>query len=126
MNLSFDRFVQSYLSTQDRNCSVCSGEDSSVYHELLELSKEFTGTEVLEEINQTPNRKAHGVDGILNEAIKAAKDKLVPLLMKFFNTIFSNCLFPSGWHVGIIISFFKGGARANPCNYRGIIYRHHQ
>ena len=107
VNLSFDRFVQSYLSAHDRNCSICFGEDSSHYHELLELNKHFTDTEVQEVINQAPNGKAHGVDGIINEAIKAAKDKLVPLLMKFFNTIFSNCLFPSGWHVGIIISLFK-------------------
>ena len=41
VNLSFDRYVQSYLSTHDRNCSVCSGEDSSDYHELLELKKRF-------------------------------------------------------------------------------------
>ena len=47
MNLSSDRFVQSYLSTHDRNCSICSGKDSSDYHELLSLlsnlSKIFTG-----------------------------------------------------------------------------------
>ena len=103
----FDRFVQSYLSAHDRNCSICSGEDSSHHHELLELNKDFTDTEVQEVINQAPNGKAQGVDGIINEAIKAAKDKLVPLLMKFFNTIFSNCLFASGWRVGIIISLFK-------------------
>ena len=78
-NLSFDRFVQSCLSTHDRNYSICSGEDSSDYHVLLELNKDFTYTEVREEINQAPNGKAHGVDGILNGAIKAAKDKLVPL-----------------------------------------------
>ena len=107
VNLSFDRFVQVYLSTHDRNCSVCSGEDSSDYHKLLELNKDFTDTEVREEISQVPNGKAHGVDGILNEAIKAAKDKLVPLLMKFFNIIFSNYLFPSGWRVGIIISLLR-------------------
>ena len=115
-----DRFVQSFLSTHDRNCPICSGEDSSDYHELLELNKDFTDTDVREEINQAPNGKTHGVDGIINEAIKAAKDKLVPLLMKFFNTIFSDCLFPSGWSVGIIISLFKGGTRMNPSNYRGI------
>ena len=51
VNLSFDRFVQSYLSTHDRNCSICSGEDSSDSHELLELNKDFTDTEVQEEIN---------------------------------------------------------------------------
>ena len=119
VNLSFDRYVQSYLSTHDRNCSVCSGEDSSDYHELLELNKDFTDIEVRNEISQAPNGKAHGVDGILNEAIKAAKDKLVPLLVKFFNTIFSNCLFPSGWREGIVISLFKGGSRTNPSNYRG-------
>ena len=76
VNLSFDRFVQSYLSTHDRFCSICSGEESSDYHELLELNKDFTDIETQEEINQAPNRKAHGVDGILNEAIKAAKHKL--------------------------------------------------
>ena len=120
VNLSFDRFVQSYLSTHARNCSICSGDDSSDYHELLEINKDFTDTEVREEINQAPKGKAHGVGGIINEAIKAAKDKLVPLLIKFFNTIFSNCLFPSGWRVGIKISLFKGGSRTNPSNYRGI------
>ena len=80
VNLSFYRFVQSYLVTHDRNCSVCSGEDFSDYHELLELNKDFTDTGVREEINQAPNGKADGMDGILNEA---AKDKLVPLLMNF-------------------------------------------
>ena len=44
VNLSFDRFVQSYLSTHDRSCSICSGEDSSDHHELLELNKDFTDT----------------------------------------------------------------------------------
>ena len=82
------------------------------YHQLLELNKDFTDTEVWEEINQASDGKVHGVDGILTEAIKAAKDKLVPLLMKLFNTIFSNCLFPSG----IIISLFKRGTRTNPSN----------
>ena len=62
------------------------------------------------------------MDGILNKAIKAAKDKFVPLLMKFLNTIFSNCLFSSGWRVCIMISLFKfkGGTRTNPSNYRGV------
>ena len=62
----------------------------------------------------------HGVDGILKEAIKAAKDKLVSLLMKFLNTIFSNCLFPSGWRVGIKNITFKGGTKTKPSNYREI------
>ena len=84
MDLSFHRFVQNYLSTHDRNCAICSGEDSSDYHELLELNKDFTDTEVREEIKQAPNGKVRGVDGILNEAIKVAKDKLVLLLMNFF------------------------------------------
>ena len=48
-NLNFDRFVKNYLPTHDRNCSVCSGEDSLGLHELLELSKD-------------------GVNGIPNEA----------------------------------------------------------
>ena len=65
-----------------------------------------------------PNGKAGRY--IIDEAIKAAKDRLVPFLMKFFNTIFSHCLFPSGWRVGIIMSLFKGGTRTNPSNYRGI------
>ena len=29
VNLSFDRFMQSYISTHERNCSICSGKDSS-------------------------------------------------------------------------------------------------
>ena len=99
VDFSFHRFVQNYLSTHDRNCAICSGEDSSGYHELLELNKGFTETEVREEIKQAPNGNRHEVDGILNEAIKAAKDKLVPLLVKFLNTILATVCF---YQVGVI------------------------
>ena len=64
--------------------------------------------------------KADGVDGILNEAIKASKNLILSLLTKLFNMIFNEGLFPTSWGIGIIAPIFKSGIKANSSNCRGI------
>ena len=44
-DLSFDKLMQDYLATLDKNCSICSGMDSSHYPDLLELNKNFIQTQ---------------------------------------------------------------------------------
>ena len=68
----------------------------------------------------TLNGKVRGLDGILNETIKAAKSRIVSSLTKFVNQILKLCLFPKTWRVGIIITLFNGDVRSIPGNYRGI------
>ena len=45
VSLSFDKLMQDYLATLDKNCSICSGMDSSQYPDLLELNENFIQTQ---------------------------------------------------------------------------------
>ena len=108
------------MKSHDKNCFLCNSDEYLKYPDLAELNRDCSDSEVSEQIQNAPNGKAHGLDGILNEAIKAAKSRIVSSLTKFFNHIFKLCLFPQTWRAGIIITLFKGGARSIPGNYRGI------
>ena len=120
INQTFDTFVQNYIKSHDKDCFLCNSDEYLNYSDLAELNRDCSDSEVLEQIQNAPNGKAHGLDGILNEAIKAAKSRIVSSLTKFFNHILKSCLFPKTWRVGIIITLFKGGVRSIPGNYRGI------
>ena len=80
----------------------------------------LVNTGIYDRINKWINGKAHGVDGILNEAIKASKNLILPLLIKALQHDFNEGLFPTSWGIGIIVSIFKSGIKTNPGNYRGI------
>ena len=84
------------------------------------MNRDINDSEVKTHVDKVKNGKAHGVDGILNEAIKASKNLILPLLTKLFKMIFNEGLFPTSWGIGIIVSIFKSGIKTNPGNYRGI------
>ena len=42
------------------------------------------------------------------------------LINKTLQHDFNEGLFPTSWGIGIIVSIFKSGIKANPSNYRGI------
>ena len=84
------------------------------------MNRDINDSEFKAHVDKVKNGKAHGVDGTLNEAIKAYKNLILPLLTKLFNMIFNEGLFPTAWGIGIIVSIFKSGPKTNPGNYRGI------
>lgn len=67
-----------------------------------------------------PNRKAAGLDGLLNETIKTGVQELSGPLLILFNRILSESVFPASWAQGIIIPIHKSGNAKDPNNYRGI------
>ena len=99
----------------------CDSNENNHHDELLkQLNRPIHESEIREQIDKAKRGKSPGVDGILSELIKLAKEKLIPILKMLFNTIFDYSIFPSSWRVGIITSVFKKGHRNNLANYRGI------
>ena len=77
--------------------------------------------ELHRKICKLPNRKAAGLDSILNEIIKAGMQKLSGPLLLLFNNILSEGVFPEIWARGMIIPIHKSGSLNDPNNYRGSI-----
>ena len=71
MNKSFHRFGQNYIKSHDKNCLLCETGHFEGYDSLIEMNRDINDSEVRSHINKIKNGKAHGADGILNEAIKA-------------------------------------------------------
>ena len=90
----FDFFKKVNLETADvTNQSYVSPQvDSSSTDDENILSKSISEEEGKTCISKLKNRKASGVDNIINEYIKATKDILMPVYTKVFNIIFMNGL----------------------------------
>ena len=108
--------------------------DTNQYSEYdLELSKSngyndneiincpITVEEVCDIIIKLKNNKSAGIDLIINEFMKCAKDIIAPLLTKLFNIILNSGVIPDEWTKSLIVPIYKmKGSEADPSNYRGI------
>ena len=85
------------------------------------MNGEITAKEVADTIFCLKNNRSAGDDDVCNEYITITADLLLPIYVKFFNTILNTGLYPSSWSVGTIIPIFKGkGDPKEPKNYRPI------
>lgn len=85
------------------------------------LNMPITEEEISKCINKLKNSKLPGSDQILNEYIKNAKPKLLPLYTKLFNLIFETGIIPENWVEGMMKPIYKNkGDPMNPENYRAI------
>ena len=71
VNKSFHRLVQNYIKSHDKHCLLCETGNLEGYDSLIEMNRDINHSEVKAHIDKVKNGKAHEVDGILNEAIKA-------------------------------------------------------
>ena len=71
-------------------------------------------------INKSKPRKAAGSDGGIGEMMMYAGDCVVDFLVKLFDTLFDEGLFPENWTKFIIFPLFKKGTVNDPNNYRSI------
>ncbi|GBP26650.1 Probable RNA-directed DNA polymerase from transposon BS [Eumeta japonica] len=68
-------------------------------------------------------RKAPGLDGISNKAIKCFSITLLSLLVAIFNACLKNCYFPPAWKEAEVIGIHKPGKpRDLPASYRPISF----
>ena len=85
-----------------------------------ELDYHITVKEIQDALNKAKLGKAVGIDNVSGEMLKCAAPILTPWLLKLFNEIFRQGIYPQQWCTGIITSIFKAGDPQDPNNYRGL------
>ena len=85
-----------------------------------DLDRPISREEVLLAIRKLKNNKTAGPDGIIGEMLKYAGELVIQFLIKFFNKLFDEGIFPDNWCESIILPLFKKGPPNDPNNYRGI------
>jgi hypothetical protein len=113
VNMKYDMDFQEKVENKLKNLS-----NLKIYNE--ELDKDITAKDIEENIQHLKNGKSSGPDSITNEMIKAGNTVLIPVLIKLFNMLLHNSVFPHSWAEGYITPIFKGGDASDPSNYRGI------
>ena len=88
--------------------------------ETINIDHEITINEIEVHINKLKNKKAPGLDGILNEMLKFSNKELLRLYKELFNKIFISGKFPTKWNKSLTRLIHKGCSALNPSNYRGI------
>ncbi|GBP89980.1 Probable RNA-directed DNA polymerase from transposon BS [Eumeta japonica] len=72
-------------------------------------------------VRSLKTRKAPGLDGVSNKAIKCFPQQLLSLLVAIFNACLQNCYFPPAWKEAEVIGIHKPGKpRDLPASYRPI------
>ena len=106
---------------QTNNNDQDSFDPRQINHSInMFINEDISLAEVLTARNKLKNKKACGIDNIINEFIKNCPDNVL-VLFKLFNLVLNTGLIPSEWNVGFIIPLYKNKGMANdPNNYRGI------
>ena len=80
----------------------------------------FTCKEVKLGISCIKSHKKEGPDLILNEFIKSSSNIMLLTIVKLFNRILDDGIFPEEWNLSLISSIHKSGDPTDCNNYRGI------
>ena len=115
LDLLFNPFKN--LNNVENDIDVVLPKNISEYNTVINQS--ICEQEVVTAIKSLKNNKACSDDMILNEFLKHAACKLMPVFLKIFNMI----VFDSGIHDQRVLSVLflkKNGDPANADNYRGI------
>ena len=115
----FRSVFRSNHTCKDDQIQIDFDKDIVIEHES-DLNQEISEAEIRAGIKALKNKKAAGPDMIINEFYKASVDFCMPFLVKFFNFIFDNGLYPDEWTFSILQPIHKKGDINNPDNYRGI------
>ena len=89
-----------------------------VYEEVLDGP--ITRDEVVLAIRKLKLGKSPGPDGLIGEFFKYSGNNVVDFLVKLFNKLFDNGMYPDEWKETIILPLFKKGNVNDTNNYRGI------
>lgn len=86
----------------------------------LMLDSPFTEQELKNVILSLKSNKSPGIDGLIGEIFKCSLDIMSPLLVKLFNVIFLQGIYPNTWSEGLITPIHKKSSLDDTNNYRGI------
>jgi hypothetical protein len=88
----------------------------------LQISRDVSTQEVLDELARLPNKKAPGPDKIPNEALKACREEISPTIAELARAYFNIGYFPSAFRETTTIVLRKKGKKdySLPGSYRPI------
>ena len=84
------------------------------------LDREFTVEEIQRVIKCFKSNKACVMDNIIGEIFTNSYDRIQPFILKLFNILLKNGIYPESWCTGIISPINKKGDVDDLKNYRGI------
>ena len=113
-NEHFNEEVDDFLLIHDDNCVLCENCDDEILD--VPISKE----EIMAVINDLPNGKSPGADGVLYEMIRNGAVHIIDYIHTLFNKILETSIFPDQWGEAIISPLYKKGSRNEERNYRAI------
>ena len=85
-----------------------------------DLDVPFTKYELLKGLKGLKNNKASSFDQISNEMLKVGGNIIYEPLLKLFNSILRNTVYPSVWKYDILNPIHKSSEKDDPNNFRGI------
>ena len=117
--LHFKNVLESHSNIMAVSSSADDGFDFEQNSEDW-LDQPISKQEVLTALSKIKNSKAAGPDGIVGELLKFSGSSVVDFLVKFYNALFDQGIYPEQWTESIIFPLFKKGNANDPNNYRGI------
>ena len=79
--------------------------------------KKIQATDVKKILGTLKNGKTSGLDSMLNNFLKIAKETIAPSLCDIFNCSIKGKIYPDGFKIAIVTSIFKGGETDDLGNY---------
>lgn len=127
-NISRDQWFNHFKKVFDSDAINNSNEEEVAEPEAYDylnpndnmLNEPILENEIISAIQSLKSNKAPGPDGLIGEFYKNGREHILPFLIKFFNYIFDNGLFPDNWSLSILQPLHKKGDINNPDNFRGI------
>ncbi|XP_053372762.1 uncharacterized protein LOC128546354 [Mercenaria mercenaria] len=92
--------------------------DDDITDELF--NGEITADEVARAVRSMKRGKSGGNDELIPEFFLESIESLLCIIIKLFNRIFSDGIYPEQWCESIVVPIYKKGNRNVPDNYRGI------
>ena len=86
----------------------------------VHLDSPITVQELRRVIFSMKSNKSPGLDGLTAEIFKCSFECISPLLVRLYNVIYLNGIYPASWSEGVITPIHKEGCIDEPNNYRGI------
>ena len=117
--LTADDFLEHFSNVFQSNDSDNSSSDfGQICNSTLDSA--ILQSELKDVISSLKSDKSPGIDGLVAEIFKCSFDIISPLLLKLFNIIFLNGIYPNSWSEGLITPIHKKDSIDDANNYRGI------